>query len=97
MTKKKKNINLRVIFLYVFILIISFSVIGKIVSIQYFDNEINTTSQPKYFTVKAPRGNIVADDGSLLAISMPLYDIRIDFSVIEEDVFNEGIDDLAIS
>ena len=32
----------------------------------------------------------MADDGSLLAVSMPLYDIRLDMSVIDDKLFNES-------
>ena len=45
-------------------MVVSFVIIGKIVRVQHFNNHISTSSQPKYFNVKAPRGNIIADDGS---------------------------------
>ena len=95
MNKAKKNINFRIIGLYLTILIISISIVGKIVRIQHFDTEINTSSQPRYFTVKAPRGNIIADDGSLLAISMPLYDVRLDMSVMGNNIFNQEVSALS--
>ena len=52
-----KNINLRIIGIYLFVVLISISIIGKILRVQHFKKEINTTSQPKYFTVKA-RGTV---------------------------------------
>ena len=69
MKEKAATNHFRVIGLYLFVLLISFAVIGKIVKIQQFDMLINTNSQPRFFNVEAPRGNILADDGSLLAIS----------------------------
>ena len=85
MNQVKKKINSRVIVLYIAVLLLSIAVFIKIIRVQHFNKTISTTSQPKYFNVKAPRGNIMADDGSLLAISMPLYDVRVDFSVIENN------------
>lgn len=49
----------------------------------------------KYLEVKATRGNILSDNGSLLATSLPFYRIAIDPSVASQEVFNGGIDDLA--
>ena len=95
MKKRKSNINLRVVVLYLFTLLISIVVVLKILTVQHLKTEINTNSQPKYFSVVAPRGNIVSDDGSLLAISMPLYDVRLDMSVINNDLFFNSIDSLS--
>ena len=96
MSKVKKNINFRIIGLYLIILLLSVSIVSKIVKIQHFNTEINTSSQPRYFTVPAPRGNIIADDGSLLAISMPLYNVRLDMSVMQNSVFTKGVTELSV-
>ena len=91
MSKGAKNINLRIIGLYLFVLLIAVAVVFKIVKVQQFDDLINTSSQPRFFTVEAPRGNILSDDGSLLAISMPLYNIFLDMSVISDVLFERHI------
>ena len=96
MINRKKKINIRVIFLYILVLFVSIGVVVKIFAIQHFKKEINTNSQPRYFSVQAPRGNIIADDGSLLAISMPLYNIRLDMSVMDQNIFNKEIDTLSL-
>ena len=95
MNRKKTNINLRVVVLYLLTLLISIIVVLKILTVQHLKTEINTNSQPKYFSVDAPRGNIVSDDGSLLAISMPLYNVRLDMSVINNDLFVNNVDSLS--
>ena len=95
MRKKQRKNHYRVISLYLFILLISFVVIAKIVKVQQFDMLINTSSQPKFFSIKAPRGNVLADDGSLLAVSMPLYNIFLDMSVINDKVFEKNVKSLA--
>ena len=95
MTKKNQNTNFRVIGLYLFIVLIAAGVVVKIVKVQQFSIAINTSSQPRYFTVEAPRGNIIADDGALLAISMPLYDVRLDMSVMDRNLFNDNVAELS--
>lgn len=70
------------------------AVIGKALYIQYFEGkELMKKAQKKeinWFEVEAMRGNICADDGTLLATSIPIFDIRM-------DVFSENIDDVLFS
>jgi cell division protein FtsI (penicillin-binding protein 3) len=47
-------------------------------------------------SITAMRGNILAADGSLLATSTMFYQLAIDPTVAEEEVFNKGIDSLAM-
>lgn len=46
--------------------------------------------------VKAPRGNIRTVDGSLLATSLPFFEIRADLVTIDEELFEREIDSLAL-
>src|SRR5690625_1028859 len=48
-------------------------------------------------TIPAQRGNIYADDGSLLATSIPYFDIRIDFGseAMRDEYFNMHVDSLS--
>jgi len=91
----RQDNNFRVIVMYLCVILVSFCVIAKIVKVQQFDAPINTNSQPRFFNVEAPRGNILADDGSLLAISMPLYNIYLDMSVINDELFERNIIELS--
>ena len=47
--------------------------------------------------VQATRGNILADDGSMLATSVPVYDIRMDMDAagLTDEAFKKDIDSLA--
>ena len=92
----KKATNFRIIGLYLFVVLIAIGIVSKIVKVQQFSEAINTGSQPRYFKVEAPRGNIMADDGALLAISMPLYDVHLDMSVMSKDLFNDNITELTV-
>ncbi|MFN8303294.1 MAG: penicillin-binding protein [Saprospiraceae bacterium] len=51
----------------------------------------------KFVDVYADRGNILAADGSMLATSVPYFDVHFDAKAegLTDDVFNEGIDSLA--
>lgn len=51
-----------------------------------------------YVPIEAERGNILADDGSLLATSIQFFDIRMDFEAggLTDDAFYSGVDSLAI-
>ena len=93
----KNRISTRIVSLYVFICFIAVVVISKILIIQRIDQEITSVNLPELFKIKASRGNIFSDDGSLLAISMPLYNVYMDLSVIDDNIFNSDIGDLSIS
>jgi len=49
----------------------------------------------QFRTVKATRGSIYSDNGSLLATSLPFYRVAFDPSVSEDEVFKNGLDSLA--
>lgn len=69
--------------------------------IQFIEGEkwrsLSENLSTSYQTIEATRGNIYADDGSLLATSVPMYEIRMDMKAdgLKPDVFNKGIDSLA--
>ena len=95
MKYKQEENHLRVIGVYLFVLLISFGLVVKILKVQQFDKPINTNSQPRFFDVEAPRGNILSDDGSLLAISMPLYNVYLDMAVINDALFEANVVELS--
>ncbi len=90
----KNSINLRAAFLYFFLVAASILIIIKILYVQELRTDLKKLNQPKLFDIQAPRGNIFSDNGSLLAISMPLYDIHVDMTVINEEVFKKHLDSL---
>ena len=93
---KIKFSDWRIILIYFLAFIISTTVVAKIINIQQFEPPVNTTSQPKFESVVAPRGNILSDNGSILAISMPLYKVHVDMTVIDEDLLNTYIDEISV-
>jgi cell division protein FtsI (penicillin-binding protein 3) len=53
----------------------------------------------KFKDIEAERGNIIASDGSLLATSLPYFEIRMDLNAegLVDSVFKKGIDSLALN
>lgn len=49
-----------------------------------------------YKTVKATRGNIYSDNGSLLATSLPFYRVAMDPTLAHKDIFDKNVDSLAL-
>ena len=94
MVKKKRNTNWRLITLYMFMLLFATLIMSQVVVIQQLKDSFSQ-NQPYFVSIEAPRGNIFSDDGNLLAISMPLYDIHIDFKTINNDTFQKYISPLS--
>lgn len=95
----KKSILLRVRLAFLCVLIFALCVGAKIGHIQVVEGEkwakMSEEIHFDYKRVKATRGNIYSDNGSLLATSLPFYKVAIDPTIVKEEVFRKGIDSLA--
>ena len=98
----KRDILWRIYLTYFSVLIFAILIIVKLVLIQIYEgDELMLKAEKyemKYFSIDATRGNICADDGSLLATSIPIFEIRMDVAspLISDDIFNKNIDSLAL-
>ena len=101
MNDSRKDIAWRIYLTYFFICAFAFTIIGKAISIQLIEGEeLRTKVQSltlKEKDIEAVRGNIYATDGSLLATSVPIYEVRFDpnAEAISDEVFEESIDSLS--
>lgn len=81
--------------------VFALAVVFKLLNIQYVQGEnyrsLAEKRTVKEFKTEPNRGNVYASDGSLLATSVPKYDIRIDAIQAKEKVFEAKIDALADS
>jgi cell division protein FtsI (penicillin-binding protein 3) len=95
----KKSILLRVRIGFLMVLLFAIAVVVKIGHIQIVEGEkwesLGERISFDYRRVKATRGNIYSDNGSLLATSLPFYKIAFDATLPKEDVFKNGVDSLA--
>ena len=95
----KKDIVLRVRIAFLCILILALAILYKIGNIQIVEGEkwemLADQVTFKTRTVKATRGSIYSDNGSLLATSLPFYKVAIDPIIADDEVYKHGIDSLA--
>lgn len=95
----KKSILLRVRIAFLLVAIFAIAIVAKVAKVQFGEGdkwrEIAEQINVKYMTVKATRGNIYSDNGSLLATSLPFYKVAFDATIASERIFNNGVDSLA--
>lgn len=99
----RKSILIRVYLAFGLMVFGALLVFGKLIHLQYIDGnkwrEIADSLTIRERVIEAARGNIYSNDGSLLATSVPEYDIRFDAMAIpteNNDIFNARVDSLAI-
>ena len=98
----KKDILIRVYMVYLLVLLFGLFILARVVMIQQFEKkqflEMAKKQEIRSFEMKAIRGNILADDGSLLAVSIPIFEIRMDVVTdsITDEIFAKNVDSLAI-
>ncbi|HET8829437.1 MAG TPA: penicillin-binding transpeptidase domain-containing protein [Pelobium sp.] len=98
----RTNILLRVYAAFGLIILFAVAVMAKMFQVQVIEGDryrsMADSLSTRYATVEASRGNIYSIDGSLLATSVPEYDIRMDLlagGIEDNDVFFSKIDSLA--
>jgi len=99
----RKGILLRTYMLYALMCIVGVVISVRVILIQYTQGnkwkqeEAQLTTS--FRTIEAVRGNIYAEDGSLLATSLPYYDVAMDVNTdyLSDDIFNANVDSLSIA
>jgi len=98
---EKKNILSRLYIFFGFLTLFFIAIIIKLTNIQVVEGEkyrnLSTERTIKNDTIHANRGNVYADDGSLLATSMSRFEIRMDASKPDDaKIFEENIQALSV-
>lgn len=91
------------------LVLLGIGLLSKLVYVQYFDTfKKKGETEPKRWiariegfqfkqdTLRAKRGDIYARDGSLLATSLPTYEVGVDPNVAKDDYFNAKVDSLGL-
>jgi cell division protein FtsI (penicillin-binding protein 3) len=95
----KKSILLRVRLAFLCAVLFAIAIVVKTGHIQFAEGEkwaaMGERISFDYKRVKATRGNIYSDNGSLLATSLPFYKIAFDATLPKDAIFNKGVDSLA--
>ena len=100
MNRKEHAITIFTVFYVVFV-VLGLSFIGRILWIQYVEGAaLRTQGEKLAYTeseLPASRGNILAEDGRLLATSMPMYSIHMDLLAagLTDSLFSANVDSLA--
>lgn len=102
-TNIRKVILIRTYTAFAFTALFAVAIVAYLVKIQYVEKthwlnlaeNLSTSIQ----TVEPSRGNIFACDGSLLATSLPIYDLRLDGKAPafqDDEIFENNVDSLAL-
>ena len=96
----KRSIVIRVRVIFILVALAACAIPYKVAIVQLVEGDKwKAKSQElnfQYREVPATRGNIYASDGSLLATSLPFYQVAIDPTVVDDEKFDSGIDSLSI-
>jgi cell division protein FtsI (penicillin-binding protein 3) len=98
----KRDILIRTSLVYLGVLLIGLLILGKALHLQIFEKEKwaqEENSTIRHNVIEPNRGNIYSSDGRLLAVSVPYYEIRMDFKSesFTREIFDAGVDELAKS
>jgi len=92
----------RVYLVYFSIFVFGLMIVGKMMLIQFKQGprlkKIAESQEIVELTLEANRGNILAADGSLLATSVPVFEVRMDVASphIDDKLFNSKVDSIAL-
>lgn len=102
MQDNKKYIMNRTYVVYGGVCLFACAVLFQLFKVQYVEGD-KWRSKAKelttqYQTIEASRGNIFAADGSLLATSLPIYELRMDMmsDAVTDKLFTKNIDSLSL-
>ena len=96
--KHSKNIKRRAVAIYLFMILLALVIIIQPLYTQLFESHLWNTDKynvTRTVNVSASRGNIYADDLSLLATSIPEYEIRWDAKQVDEELFLSEVEELS--
>ena len=97
----KKSILVRVRVAFLCVMVFAVCVAAKIGHIQFVEGDkwvkLGEEINFDYKKIKATRGNIYSDNGSLLATSLPFYKVSIDPTLSKDEIFRKGIDSLSLN
>jgi cell division protein FtsI (penicillin-binding protein 3) len=99
----RANILLRVYLSFGLIVLLAVAVLVRLCDVQFVEGHkwraMADSLSTKYINVEAARGNIYSSDGSLLATSIPEYELRMDLfagGIDDDKVFYGKVDSLAL-
>jgi cell division protein FtsI (penicillin-binding protein 3) len=99
----RDNILLRVYLAFGLIVLLAVAVFVRLCDVQFVEGHkwraMADSLSTKYINIEAARGNIYSNDGSLLATSIPEYELRMDLyagGIDDDKIFYGKVDSLAL-
>ncbi len=96
-----KHISYRIYLVAVFIFLMAIAIVVKLTNIQWVDGDyyrkLAKQRTVRNFVIPANKGNIYSADGSLLATSIPNYEIRFDAKAPKTETFEKYVKQLSDS
>src|ERR1051326_5123336 len=99
--EERKGILARIYVVYLLVCLLAVGILVKLVRTQAFEGEhwkqVAENFTTEYKDIEAVRGNIFDVNGSLLATSLPYYEIAMDVNAdgISDKMFSENLDSLS--
>lgn len=95
----KTRCLIRTFLVYLAVLAVGVLILVKAIMVQTKEGDelraLADQVETRFDTLQASRGDILACDGSLLATDVPIFEVGIDPQVIDDSVFNSGVDQLS--
>lgn len=100
----KQDIIQRANHVFYVVIILAICIVCRLVSVQYFQKDLKgkfwservAATLIQRDTIRAMRGNIYANDTSLLATSLPTYVVGLDPTMAKPEYFNKKVDSLGL-
>ena len=96
----RKDILFRAYLIYILVLIVGIVIFARLISLIYVNGDqyrqMAEDNLIRERVLEASRGNIYSDDGSLLATSVPVFDVYWDAVAVNKDTFSRNVDALAL-
>ena len=103
MTSIKRDIIWRIYLAFFFVCLAGIAIVAQTINIQVAQGEhwrsLADSLTTGYRSIEAERGNVFSEDGSLLATSLPFFEVRVDLNseAMKDELFKENIDSLSIA
>lgn len=100
--KANKEVLNRSYIMYLGVVLLAIAIVGRVLVIQLIEGDKWREMADNYTTVyrdiDAVRGNIYSDDGSMMATSVPIYEVRMDMMAdgLTDEIFQADIDSLCL-
>jgi len=98
-TENRKQIVVRAKILFIAFALIGILLISRTFQLQFIQGEkyreLGKKHGTKNMEIEASRGNILAEDGRLLATSVPIYDLHFDFVAMDPTLFKDSLEQLS--